>query len=357
MARDRTVAGTRLAFAATLVLVLGGCGSAGSPASQAAPGSGSVPSAVATSVAATTAPTVSPPPASAAPSVPAVSSMAIEPALATVWEKAGPAKGRKWTGTPELDPDGRIWASEPFDNVFWILDRNGKYVEAWGTPGRGDGQLTLNDGQNGYGDIAFDAKGGFYVADSGNARVEQFDKNRKFVRAWGTFGTGDGQFTLPIDIAIDAAGHVYVYDGSRFDVQEFDADGTFVRTAAKYVGPYFDLDPDGNVIAVNNQEASSLIQSFGSDGSVSWAVDLRPVLSFATGIDVLPSGEIFVASSTGGDANFEYENLIELDSTGKLLHLWPSGGEGIAVDPNGGRIYETFSDKTTVVRAVTLPAK
>jgi hypothetical protein len=45
-----------------------------------------------------------------------------------------------------------------------------------------------------------------------------------------------------------------------------------------------------------------------------------------------------------------------LDSTGKLLHAWPNGGEGIAVDPKGDRLYETFSDRTPVVRALTLPA-
>jgi hypothetical protein len=348
----------RRASSAIVILVLAGCSSTGSPSSQGAgQGSGAAP--------ATTAATPTSPPSQAAsttapsPTVaPKVApSMAIEPALATIWEKAGPANGRKWTGTPEVDPDGKIWASEPFDNVFWIFDGDGKYLESWGTPGRGDGQLTLSADGNGYGDIAFDANGGFYVADSGNARVEQFDKNRKFVRSWGSFGTEDGQFTLPIDIALDTAGHVYVYDGSRFDVQEFGADGSFVRTAARYVGPYFDVDADGNVIAATSQDASVVMRSFARDGTISWALDLSSVLGFATGIDILPGGEILVASSTTGDSTFEYENLLELDSTGKLLHLWPNGGEGIAVDQEGRRLYETFSDKTPVVRALTLPAK
>jgi DNA-binding beta-propeller fold protein YncE len=116
------------------------------------------------------------------------------------------------------------------------------------------------------------------------------------------------------------------------------------------------VDANGNVIAVDNEGSTVILQSFARDGSRSWAIDLRPVITFATGIDVLPSGEIFVASSTGGSAVFEYENLLELDSTGKLLHAWPNGGEGIAVDPKGDRLYETFSDRTPVVRALTLPA-
>jgi hypothetical protein len=287
----------------------------------------------------------------------AAPSMAIEPALATIWEKAGPANGRKWTGTPEVDPGGKIWASEPFDNVFWIFDRDGKYLESWGTPGRGDGQLNLSADGNGYGDIAFDSTGGFYVVEAGNARVEQFDKDRAFVKSWGTFGTGDGQFTLPIDIEVGPSGDVYVYDGGRHLVQVFDADGTFIRATAPGVGPYFDVDPDGNVFAVDNQQKMTILQKYAPDGSHVLALDLRPVLSFATGIDITPSGRMFVASSTGGDAVFEYENLIELDSTGKVIHLWPNGGEGIAVDPKGDRLYESFSDKTPVIRALTLPTK
>jgi hypothetical protein len=283
--------------------------------------------------------------------------MAVEPALATVWEKAGPAKGRKWTWSPEIAPDGKIWAAESFDDAFWIFDRDGNYLESWGAPGHGDGQFTFSADGNGFGDVAFDASGGFYVADSGNARVQQFDKNRKFVRAWGSFGTGDGQFIVPIDIATDAAGHVYVISDGRHDVQEFDAAGTFVRVVATGVGPYFDVDAAGNVYAVDNEEPTTLLQKFAHDGSREWSIDLRPVITFATGIDVVPGGQIFVASSTGGSSSFDYERLLELDANGTTLHLWPNGGEGVVVDPSGDRLYETFSDVTPVVRALKLPSK
>jgi DNA-binding beta-propeller fold protein YncE len=351
MTPTRLFAGRR-AVALSVILTLVGCASAGSPPS---PSATPAATSMATPAAAATTATASPTPAGPTPI--AVPSMALEPALATVWESAGPAKGRKWTWSPEVDPQGRIWAASSFDDVFWIFDHDGKYLESWGTPGNDFGQLSLSAEGNGYGDIAFDASGGFYIVEAGVSRVEQFDKNRAFVKSWGSFGTGDGQFTLAIDIAIGPAGHVYVYDGGRHDVQEFDADGTFIRATAPGVGPYFDVDPDGNVFAVENQEKMTILQKYAPDGSRLFAVDLRPVLSFATGIDITPSGRIFVASSTNGDSAFEYENLIELDSTGELLHLWPNGGEGIAVDPKGGRLYETFSDKTPVVRALTLPTK
>jgi len=279
--------------------------------------------------------------------------MVLEPALATLWEQAGPAKERGWTWTPAVDPTGRIWAPSSFDNVFWIFDRDGKYLESWGTPGSGDGQFKLNTQGDGFGAVAFRTDGGFYVIDSGNYRVQQFDKNRTFVRSWGSFGTDDGQFALPIGIETDAAGNVYVYDDGPGDVQEFDPDGAFIRTAAEDVGPYMGIGPDGSVVAADHR--STLLVRFAPDGSRTLAVDIGQVASFVTDIAVASSGEIFVASSTSGGAAPEYEHLIQLDATGKLLHVWPNGGEGIVLDPAGDRLYMTFSNKTPVVRALALP--
>jgi hypothetical protein len=49
------------------------------------------------------------------------------------------------------------------------------------------------------------------------------------------------------------------------------------------------------------------------------------------------------------------ENLIEVDPTGTLLHVWPDGGEGIAIDPSGDRVDVTAVD-LGAVRAYALPA-
>ena len=48
-------------------------------------------------------------------------------------------------------------------------------------------------------DAAFAANGDVYVSDGyGNDRVVVFDKNGKFVRAWGKLGTGPGEFSRRI---------------------------------------------------------------------------------------------------------------------------------------------------------------
>jgi len=80
------------------------------------------------------------------------------------------------------------------------------------------------------GGIAFDAKGGFYVADTGNFRVQHFDKARKWLANIGKFGNEDGAFLDPVGIAVGPDGLVYVSDDARNDVQVFMPAGKHLRT-------------------------------------------------------------------------------------------------------------------------------
>jgi NHL repeat len=97
--------------------------------------------------------------------------------------------------------------------------------------------------------VATDPAGNAYVLDDANARVEKFDADGTFLRAWGkgvvtAAGEGEictssaacrsgipgqqgGEFFNPSAIAADAAGHVYVADGGR--IQRFDYSGNFQR--------------------------------------------------------------------------------------------------------------------------------
>jgi DNA-binding beta-propeller fold protein YncE len=61
----------------------------------------------------------------------------------------------------------------------------------------------------------------------GNSRVAKYDKNGKWIKNWGSRGTGPGQFNIVHGIAIDAQGTVYVADEGNKRIQVFDADGNF----------------------------------------------------------------------------------------------------------------------------------
>src|SRR4029077_7655714 len=60
-------------------------------------------------------------------------------------------------------------------------------------------------------DVAWDAAGNVYVTDGyGNSRVAKYDKNGKWIRNWGSRGSGQGQFNIVHGIAFAGQGTAYV---------------------------------------------------------------------------------------------------------------------------------------------------
>jgi len=77
-----------------------------------------------------------------------------------------------------------------------VLDGAGALVRQFGTEGQDRGQFSFPNG------IAADSKGNIFVADSGNGRVQAFDKNGTFLFAIGR-GTAKGDLAMPRGIVID----------------------------------------------------------------------------------------------------------------------------------------------------------
>lgn len=73
----------------------------------------------------------------------------------------------------------------------------GTFLTKWGSPGSEDGQFDLPLG------IAVDGSGNVYVADSSNDRIQQFTSSGTFVTKWGVLGSGDGHFNFPRGVAVD----------------------------------------------------------------------------------------------------------------------------------------------------------
>ncbi|MFZ2035011.1 MAG: NHL repeat-containing protein [Candidatus Dormiibacterota bacterium] len=68
------------------------------------------------------------------------------------------------------------------------------------------------------------------VADTGNNRIEFYNdttSGAQFVSAFGSFGSGDGQFNSPREVAIDGSGNIYVADAGNNRVEAFTSSGTF----------------------------------------------------------------------------------------------------------------------------------
>jgi sugar lactone lactonase YvrE len=80
------------------------------------------------------------------------------------------------------------------------------------------------------GELAEDAQGNIYIADSLNARIQKLDKNGKFQATLGRRGQGPGEFASVSSLNIDAEGRLYAFDASQRRVTVLTADGREVRT-------------------------------------------------------------------------------------------------------------------------------
>ena len=89
-----------------------------------------------------------------------------------------------------------------------------------------------NDVFSGPADVAIAQNGDIFVADGHMEgpvnRIVKFSKDGKFIKAWGTRGSGPGEFNLPHSIAIDSRGRIFVADRTNNRIQIFDQDGRFL---------------------------------------------------------------------------------------------------------------------------------
>jgi hypothetical protein len=95
--------------------------------------------------------------------------------------------------------------------------------------------------------VAFAPDGGFYVADGyGSSYIHQYDKDAKWIRTWGGFGTEDGKMRTPHGIWLDdrpgREAALVVADRANARLQYFTLDGKFQSITSGVSFPaHFDI--------------------------------------------------------------------------------------------------------------------
>jgi NHL repeat len=141
-----------------------------------------------------------------------------------------------------VDKDGNVWvtdgvppggANDPKTagkgHIVVKFSQEGKVLLTLGKAGvPGDGPDTFNQPS----DVITAPNGDIFVADghggNTNARIVKFDKNGKFIKAWGKKGTAPGEFDTPHSLAMDSRGRLFVADRNNNRIQIFDQDGKFL---------------------------------------------------------------------------------------------------------------------------------
>jgi DNA-binding beta-propeller fold protein YncE len=144
-----------------------------------------------------------------------------------------------------FDKDDNLWAVDKGSDMVIEFNPEGRVVmvfgrkkeasdegaEPWKRLPPGTKPRPATDGQfRQPTDVTWDPQGDIFISDGYvNSRVAKFDKNGDWVKQWGDFGSGPGQFNTPHSIASDAKGNIYVADRGNRRIQVFDPDGTLLR--------------------------------------------------------------------------------------------------------------------------------
>jgi DNA-binding beta-propeller fold protein YncE len=115
-----------------------------------------------------------------------------------------------------LGPDGNLYVVDATNHRIQVFTRDGKFVACWGEPGTEPGQLSYPH------DLAFGPHGEIYVVERGNNRVQKFTKDGVSLGCWGGPGREPGQLHEPWALAVDSRGRVHVIDTENHRVQRID---------------------------------------------------------------------------------------------------------------------------------------
>ena len=246
-----------------------------------------------------------------------------------------------------VDASGNIYIADTYNDHIQKLNSDGILLTKWGSTGTGDGQFWGPHG------VAVDASGNIYVADL-QPPIQKFDANGNFLLKWGTFGTGDGQFWGSHGLAVDASGNVYVTETGNNRIQKFDANGVFVtKWGASGTGDGQFESPQG--IAVDGSDNvyvadtnNCRIQKFDANGNflLTWGTHGTGdgQFQYPRGIKVDASGNVYVADT------YNYR-IQKFDANGSFLLKWGSywdtqsgRPEGVALDASGDVYVADFDD-------------
>lgn len=177
--------------------------------------------------------------------------------------------------------------------------------------------------------IGIDSQGNIYASDYSKDRVVKFSAAGKQVLAWGSKGTGPGQFDAPWGVAVDSHDNVYVSADSA--IQKFSSTGQFLSEVGTRGVPGVDpgtfFSPDGLTVDTQDnlyvadqgndriQKLSSSLQPLAVFGSLG----ASPGLSEPEGVAVDRAGTIYIADTLNN-------RIATISPTGTPLASWGTKG-------------------------------
>ena len=215
------------------------------------------------------------------------------------------------------DKDGDVWVVDgdvkngKGDQVFKLAP-DGKVLLTLGKAGQGKASKALDTFDQPTG-VAVAGNGDIFVSEGhapgfGNSRIVKFDKNGKFLKTFGTLGSGDGQLKEPHAIAFDSQDRLFVADRGNSRVVIFDRDGKFLAAWKQFGRP--------SGLAVKNDVLYTIdSQSTGKPGP-----NYNPGCNMGIRIGSVKDGKVtaFIPPPPTADPNVTPPEGITVDSRGVI---------------------------------------
>lgn len=134
-----------------------------------------------------------------------------------------------------IGDDGLVYVADTWNHIVLVLDKEGRVVRQLGQRG----ELTdIGDGSDPSEEpgLFFGPRGvalldnEIYVTDTGNERVQVFGKDGTFLRAFGGFGSGEGELIEPTGIVAGPDGNIWIADSGNGRIVVYTPRGEVVQT-------------------------------------------------------------------------------------------------------------------------------
>ena len=237
-----------------------------------------------------------------------------------------------------IDEIGNVYVTDLGNKRVQKFNNDGTFLVAWGSSGSGSGQFHTPAGIVEFNGIVF-------VVDTQLHRVQTFDLDGNFITKWGEEGSAQGQFLLPNGITAGVNGTIYVVDTGNQRIQKFTSNGEFISEFGesgtedgKFVSPIgITIDNQENIYV--SDPGKNKIFKYDSNGVFiqSYGPNFAGYAIMPQGLVTDPSGNIYVTDTT-------QDRILKISQEGATMSTWGSIGiangqfkmpKDIALDNNG----------------------
>ena len=240
-----------------------------------------------------------------------------------------------------VDASGNIYIADTSNSRIRLVTKSTGIITTVAGDGtieyKGDGGLATSAGLYTPNDVAVDASGNIYIADSGNHRVRLVTKSTGIITTVAGDGIagyiGDGGLATsaslysPYGVAVDASGNIYIVDTSNHRVRlvtkntgiistvagdgtvGYEGDGGLATSAGLYYPYGIALDASGNIYISDNgnyrirlvTKSTGIITTVAGDGTGGYNGDgglaTSASLYYPYGVAVDASGNIYIVDT------------------------------------------------------------